>query len=147
MLFNTRTSLIIKIFLILFVFTSCGIRNNYNKPENFKKFHRKIYRDTVFHYSRINYPLKIYERASITRDYPKGDTRPRNKLYSYTQKTLPRAVISFKKYPEEYELHINSLNEKKVEKIYSPRFGYEETRFFILKNNRWYMDSIRILND
>lgn len=139
-------SILLKALLILVMIASCGVRKDSTKIENFKRFHRKFYRDSVFHYNRINYPLKIYERASTTRDYPKGDTRPRNRLYSYTQKTLPRTVISVKDYPDDYDMYFDTVNGKIVEKIYTPRFGYEEKRFFILKTNRWHLDSIRILN-
>ncbi len=132
--------------LIVGILANCGVRRNTNRSENFHRFHKKFYRDSVFHFSRINYPLKVNEHSGYTRDYPKGDNRNRNTLSTFSKNTLPRTVISIKKYPKSYVMDLDTVKNKIVEKIYLPHSSYIEKRFFILKKQRWYLDSIRIVN-
>lgn len=131
--------------IAIFVASSCCIKGPLTEPENFYKFRQKFYRDSVFHYERINYPLKVYEFYGHVKEDPGGGNANREFENTFTKKTLPRTVRSMDEYPNHYEMQFDTLDNKMVEKIYIPRSSYIEKRFFLMKKNRWYLDSIQII--
>ncbi len=141
-----KTKQLLAFLIIVLTIIGCGIKKPVTEPENFHKFHNKFYRDSVFHYNRINYPLKLYEFYGHVKEDPVGGNANREFHNAFTRETLPRTVRSIDEYPEYYNTKIDTVNNKIVEKIYIPRSTYIETRYFLMKNNRWYLDSIRILD-
>ncbi|ALO15319.1 hypothetical protein L21SP5_01676 [Salinivirga cyanobacteriivorans] len=131
--------------ITFFIATSCGVKGPLTEPENFEKFHKKFYRDSIFHYNRINYPLKVYEFYGHIKEDPEGGNANREFHNAFTRKTLPRTVRSMDEYPDYYKMMVDTNNNKMVEKIYIPHSSYIEKRFFLKKKNRWYLDSIQII--
>ncbi len=138
-----RLKISIRFLLIISVFLSCATHHEITEEENFHKFQKKFYRDSTFQYSRINFPLSIYINTNQRVD-PENDETGHG-LKEYTPNDLSGTIKGIDQLPSSYSMQLDTIENKIIEWLVVPRGSYMQKRFFILKNNQWYLDSIQIV--
>ncbi len=134
----------IRFLLITSIFLSCAAHHEITEEENFHKFHKKFYRDSIFQFSRINFPLSIDIHTNQRVD-PESDEKPHGHK-KYTRSDLSATIKGIDQLPSSYSMQLDTIENKIIEWLFVPRGSYMQKRFFILKNNQWYLDSIQIVD-
>ena len=108
--------------------------------ENFESFYDKFYSDSVFQFSRINFPLKGGEVLGdnyVPSDIAGEESEERKE---WNLEDFGVMLKEINGYPSDYKSEIDKSENLIKEKIYLPESGYYEIRHYVLKENEWYLD-------
>ncbi|MFO7863959.1 MAG: hypothetical protein R6U85_08180 [Salinivirgaceae bacterium] len=130
--------------LVVVGLIGCTGNKKLSSPEEFQAFHTRFYSDSIFHYSRISFPLEIQEIRGGHR--LQNDNLTNIDTVQLTKETLPRTVRGIDDYPEMYKSKITHKSTGVEELIYIPRSAYQEIRSFSLMDNRWYLMHLLIID-
>ena len=132
--------------LLMLLLAGCSLNKKLSQPEDFEKFRKQFYSDSIFHYNRINFPLEM--QTIEYRHRLEHDANPTSgpDTIVFTRASLPRTIKGLSEYPEGYQSKIEPSKYGFDEVIFIPGSGYIERRSFSMVDNRWYLIHLFIMN-